>query len=67
MEHKFLDPNRFCPTMLDPTKPNYKQTVKDYALQVRRLFHDVATFEAVTFIFLPYNIGYDFQSLRPIN
>ena len=63
MDHKFLDPNMFSSTMLDPTKPNYHQTVTDYAVHVRHLFHVVAASESATFIFLPYNIGYDSQSL----
>ena len=65
--HMFLDPTGFSPATLDPSLPKYQENITTMAEEVRKMFHQVTALEDWSLIFLPYNKGYEFQSLRPIN
>ena len=62
-EHKFLDPTRFSCATLDPNLPTYRDNLTQLAQQVRVMFHTVGRLSDSYWIFMPFHITYDFQSL----
>ena len=64
MEHKFIDLTMFSPATLNPKLRNYNENVQLMSLQVRKLFHFVGGLDEPTWIFLPYNIEYEFTQLH---
>ena len=72
LPHKFLDPTKFLDSPLstdtrqrDPEL--YDANLASLELELRAVFHRVGESTEMAWIFMPYNIGYDFQSFNYIS
>ena len=64
-QHKFLDPTVYLDSPLNPENDPevLDATIESLEIQLRPVLHKVGESTEVAWIFLPYNIGYDFNHL----